>query len=129
MAIIKTKKRGETSDKFQDVITNIGSADKLGGLPASHYATKSTVMEETLAADSWTGSEAPFTYTLTVEGVTETSIQEILPSISIVTEQLEALQSANLQDGGQFANTIVLKAFGDVPTINIPIRVVLRGDM
>ena len=30
--------------------------------------------------------------------------------------------------GGQAANTIILKAFGDKPTIDLPIRVILRGD-
>lgn len=91
----------------------------------SNKVDKSTIVETTLNASSWSGT----TYTLTVEGVTDTSVQEVLPSVSITTAQLEALQGANLQDGGQTTDTIILKSFGDVPTIDIPIRVVLRGDM
>ena len=87
-------------------------------------AGKSTVIEATLAASGW----ADGAYTLTVNGVTDTSNQEILPAVEITAEQLEALQAANIQDGGQAENTITLKAYGDVPTIDIPIRVIKRGD-
>jgi hypothetical protein len=77
-----------------------------------------------LAAASWSEN----TYTLAVNGVTTTSNQEILPGLSITAEQLEALQAANIQDAGQTAGQITLKAFGKVPAINIPIRVIVRGD-
>ena len=48
--------------------------------------------------------------------------------MNITAEQLKALQSANIQDGGQAANTMTLKAYGDKPTVDIPIRVIKRGD-
>ena len=91
-------------------------------------AEMSAVVTTTLAVKSWSGSAAPYTYSLTVSGVTATSNQEILPALNITTEQLEAMQAANIQDGGQAANTITLKAYGDVPTIDLPIRVIRRGD-
>lgn len=91
-------------------------------------AAQSTTVTATLSAASWTGDAAPYSYSLSVTGVTETSNQEILPAIDITAEQLEALQAANIQDGGQAAGSITLKAFGDVPTIDIPIRVIVRGD-
>ena len=87
-------------------------------------ADKATIAEVTLAASGWVDG----VYTLTLDGVTASSNQEILPAVNITTEQLEALQSANIQDGGQAAGNITLKAFGDVPTIDIPIRVIKRGD-
>ena len=65
---------------------------------------------------------------MSVSGVTASSNQEILPAVDITQEQLEALQTANIQDGGQSSGKITLKAFGDVPTVDIPIRVILRGD-
>lgn len=91
-------------------------------------ASISTAVELTLSASSWTGDSAPYTYTLSVTDVTTTSNQELLPALNITSEQLTALQSANIQDGGQSADTIILKAFGDKPTIDLPIRVILRGD-
>ena len=86
---------------------------------------RSVFSTHTLVASSWTDK----TYALNVEGVTDTSVQEILPDVYITPEQLEALQGANIVDGGQLTGVLVLKAFGDVPTIDIPIRVVLRGDL
>lgn len=91
-------------------------------------ASESNIVNETLSASSWSGDSAPYTYTLAVTGVTTSSNQELLPALNITSEQLTALQSANIQDGGQSADTITLKAFGDKPTIDLPIRVILRGD-
>lgn len=85
----------------------------------------STIVETTLTASGWSNGS----YELEVEGVTDTSNQEILPGLEITEEQLTALQGANIQDGGQAAGSVTLKAFGDVPTIDIPIRVIVRGDM
>ena len=91
-------------------------------------ADKSDPVPATLLAASWSGDEAPYTYTLSVTGVTTTSNQEYLPALDITTEQLEALQAANIQDGGQAAGTATLKAFGTKPTIDLPIRIIKRGD-
>ena len=96
--------------------------------PASIGAAPiSTTTEATLSAASWSGDSAPYTYTLTVNGVTDTSTQEIVFATSINLEQLTAGQNANIQDGGQSANTIVLKAWGEKPTVDLPIRVIMRG--
>lgn len=96
----------------------------LGADVKNVMAVKSTTKTATLAAASWSGN----TYTLALSGITAKSNQEILPGLNITAEQLEALQGANIQDGGQASGSMTLKAFGDVPTIDIPIRVVLRGD-
>ena len=90
--------------------------------------TKSTIVSAALSANNWSGDSAPYTYTFSISGVTTSSNQELLPALNITSEQLTALQAANIQDGGQTADTIVLKAFGDKPTIDLPIRVILRGD-
>lgn len=80
----------------------------------------------TLTYSGWSGSSAPYTQTVTVNGVTATSHQDILPALNVSAEELAALQAANLQDGGQAVNSITLKAFGEKPTINLPIRVIVR---
>ena len=87
----------------------------------------STLVNATLTASSWTGSSAPYTYTLTITGVTANTNQDILPGLNISAAQLEQLQAANIQDGGQATNQITLKAFGEKPTSNLPIRVIIRG--
>lgn len=105
-----------------------GSGGVTTATKGTDYAGTSETVAATLLATSWTGDSAPYTYTLAVTGVTATSNQELLPALNITSEQLTALQAANIQDGGQTANTIILKAFGDKPTIDLPIRVILRGD-
>lgn len=92
------------------------------------YAGTSETVTATLLAASWTGASTPYTYTLAVTGVTANSNQELLPALNITSEQLTALQAANIQDGGQAANSVTLTAFGDKPTIDLPIRVIVRGD-
>lgn len=91
-------------------------------------AAISKTVEATLFVDNWTGDAAPYTYTLAVEGVTKTSNQEILPTANIAWEQLIGLQGTNMIDGGQDTNTIILKATKNKPTVDIPIRIILRGD-
>jgi len=89
---------------------------------------KSITIDSNLLAANWVGSDAPFSYSLTVSGVTTVSNQELLPSTTITIDELTAFQSANIIDGGQATNTIILKAFGTKPEINIPIRIFKRGD-
>ena len=86
------------------------------------------MVNSTLFAGNWQGDSAPYTYTLSIPGVTTTSNQELLPALNITEEQLTALQSANIQDGGQLSGSVILTAFGDKPTFDIPIRIILRGD-
>ena len=94
--------------------------------PAAILAAKrSSIAEATLLAANWVAQA----YTLAVSGVTAISAVEILPALSITEDQLEALQEANLQDGGQSTDSITLIAFGDVPVIDLPIRVIVRGDL
>ena len=112
--------------------TSLIKGDGAGGVTTAtkgtDYAGTSETVTATLLAASWTGSSAPYTYTLAVTGVTANSNQELLPALTITSEQLTALQAANIQDGGQAANSVTLTAFGDKPTIDLPIRVIVRGD-
>ena len=110
------------------ILKGDGSGGVSAAVKGTDYAGPSVGVTATLSASSWSGDSAPYTYTLAVNGVTATSNQELLPALNITEEQLTALQAANIQDGGQAANSVTLKAFGDKPTIDIPIRVIVRGD-
>lgn len=79
----------------------------------------------TLTSTSW----SDVYYTVSLSGVTSSSIIEILPALTISSDQLSALQGANLQDAGQSTDSFTLIAFGDVPTIDVPIRIITRGDL
>lgn len=95
---------------------------------SSTMADKSTVVTKTLLASNWSGTSVPYRYELAVDGVTANSNQEIMPADGITDEQMYHMQGANLQDGGQSANKIVLRAFGVKPSIDIPIKIILRKD-
>ena len=91
-------------------------------------AAISKTVPVTLLASGWTGSTAPYTYNLSVAGVTAFSNQEIITAANITRDQLISLQGTNMIDGGQDTNTIILKATKNKPTVDIPIRIILRGD-
>ena len=84
----------------------------------------STAISTRLYAETWSSG----TYTLTNDMITSTSNQEIIPAVGITSDQYTALCAAQLVDGGQSAGSLTLKALGTVPTIDIPIRVIFRGE-
>ncbi len=104
-----------------------GNATAISALQTAK-ANKSTVTTATLLLDNWVGDSAPYEYTLALEGVTTSTNQEILPPIDMTVAQAEALQSAMIIDGGQNNGEIILKAYGELPDFDIPIRIIKRGD-
>lgn len=83
----------------------------------------STTVNMTLYAETWRDG----TYTITNELITSTSNQEIIPAVEITKDQYKAMSAAMIVDGGQSAGSLTLKALGEVPTIDIPIRIIFRG--
>lgn len=125
---------GKKPADFQAKVTASGllKGNGDGGVTAAaagtDYSGPKATVTATLLASGWTGSEAPFVYTLAIAGVTATSYQELLPAVNITAEQLKALQAANITDAGQAAGSMTLKAYGKVPTVDIPIRVIKEGE-
>lgn len=125
---------GKKPADFQAKVTASGllKGDGNGGVTAAaagtDYSGPKATVTATLLASGWTGSEAPFVYTLAIAGVTATSYQELLPAVNITAEQLKALQAANITDGGQAAGSMTLKAYGKKPAVDIPIRVIKEGE-
>ena len=85
---------------------------------------KSTTVSTTLYAETWNDGS----YTITNDLITSTSNQEIIPAVGITAEQYKAMGAAMIVDGGQSTGSMTLKALGKVPTINIPIRIIYRGE-
>lgn len=125
---------GKKVGDFQSKVTASGllKGDGAGGVTAAaagtDYSGPKATVTATLLASGWTGSEAPFVYTLAIAGVTATSYQELVPAVNITAEQLKALQAANITDAGQAAGTMTLKAYGKKPAVDIPIRVIKEGE-
>lgn len=114
---------------LQDATEYQIEGDRFGAddINAITKAVNYTVVDATLSVSNWNGS--PPTYDLEVAGATETNINEILPAVDIMSSQLEALQAANIVDGGQTEGHITIKAMGEQPNVDIPIRVIVRGDI
>lgn len=88
----------------------------------------STKVNTTLSASSWTTAKK---YTLSNSNITATSAVELLPreNNGITQAQMEALSGAMIVGGTQAAGSIQLVALGDVPTIDIPVTIIVRGDL
>lgn len=88
----------------------------------------STKVNTTLSASSWTTAKK---YTLSNSNITATSAVELLPreNNGITQAQLEALSGAMIVGGTQAAGSIQLVALGDVPTIDIPVTIIVRRDL
>lgn len=88
----------------------------------------STKVNTTLSASSWTTAKK---YTLSNSNITATSAVELLPreNNGITQAQLEALSGAMIVGGTQAEGSIQLVALGDVPTIDIPVTIIVRRDL
>lgn len=90
------------------------------GLPDIDYDCEITTV--TLYASNWSDG----VYTITDSRIDSTTVQEYLPGLGVTDDQLAALQSANIHDNGQDNGHAYLKAYGDVPSIDIPIRIMFN---
>ena len=83
-----------------------------------------TALSLTASAASWSSAEPP-TLTLTAAGVTASN--DIIVGIggSLTDEQHEAVKEAEIVCTAQGADSITLTAFGTVPTVDIPVKVLI----
>ena len=87
---------------------------------------KSSVVEVTLTVSGWSGANYVWRNDKIISA---TQIIELVPSPNITTEQLEALQGANIVGTSQEVGKVTLTAYGDVPRVAIPVIFILRGDV
>ena len=93
-----------------------------------YSAGRSSKVNLTLYASSWTTAKK---YTLSNSNITATSAVELLPreNNGITQAQMEALSGAMIVGGTQAEGSIQLVALGDVPTIDIPVTIIVRRDL
>lgn len=117
-----------TPSEKLEVVGNVKATKFKGdGSELTNVPYPVTTLSVTLASASWTGTAAPYTYTISNSAITATSTQEVSPATDITADQLTALQSANIIDGGQAAGSMTLKAFGEKPSVDIPVRIIVKG--
>lgn len=103
-----------------------GTGDRGETGPAGKDAVTSAIAL-TIASTAWTGSAAPFTATVTCNGVTASNHIIVGAGGALTSEQQVAMAAAMIVCTGQGANTITLSAFGTVPTIDLPVNVMIVG--
>ena len=97
--------------------------------PRTRCATiNSKIQSVTLSASSWSGNSAPFTYVIGLSsiGLTGNSQIDISPGVNASNDQYKALLAASLCGGSISGNNLTIKAFGQKPSINIPIVITIR---
>jgi len=100
------------------------------GLSSAIDLTNGEIYSITLLASDWVGSESPYTYEITsIENVTSDSNIHTIAGDGINQTQLSQLILAQIVDGGLDINSIVLKAIGIKPTIDIPIRIIRSNSL
>lgn len=93
---------------------------------SENKSSKSMVVDATILASDWGGS----TYTWTNSNIKSANqIIEMLPASTITKEQLEALQMANIVGTSQDVGNVTFTAYGEVPSIDIPVTFIVRGDV
>ena len=84
-------------------------------------ANSSVAINTTLLASAWNAGQQ----TVAIEGMTADTDGVVGISQLISDAELEAVKSAELYVCGQGDGTLTIAAFGDVPTCDIPIVVIL----
>lgn len=86
----------------------------------------STAVEAVIEASGW----ADGVYTFSDEAIKRAEqVVEMVPGANITPDQLRELQRANIVGMSQAVGSVTFRAFGNVPTINIPVVFVVRGDL
>lgn len=82
----------------------------------------------TLAVDSWVGTVAPYTYSITVNNhANNTDHIDLMMGDSMTAEQLAEAQSANIVKAEWASNTVLtLYAYGNKPSIDLPVKIFVR---
>lgn len=90
-------------------------------------ADLSRVINAVLNASGWSGSSAPFTQTLQIDGLTATQNGFIDVAHTITDEQFQAACDAKLRASEQTDGSLTISAKGIKPSCDIPVTVVMIG--
>ena len=72
-----------------------------------------TYLTATLLSTGWTGETAPYTYNLTLEGITADSDGLISVADTATDEQYQSAVTAMLRKTAQAENSLTIKAYGE----------------
>lgn len=114
-----------TATSFNGLLKGNGSvvAQAVAG---TDYATPVTDTTATLST-TWTGSTAPYTQAVAISGMTADAKIAVSLASTATAEQYAAAAAAQLMCTAQTTGSITMTAYGEKPTIAIPILVRVVG--
>ena len=115
-----------SSNQYGDTLPDAGTAGRLF-FKKGNAAAKSIKVSETISSTGWSNK----IYTINNSNITATNVIELLPRENNGTTQaqMEVLSGAMIIGGTQAVGSIQLVALGDVPTIDIPVTLIIRSDL
>ena len=116
-----------SSNQYGDTLPDAGTAGRLFFKKGNATAAKSIKVSETISSTGWSNK----IYTINNSNITATNVIELLPRENNGTTQaqMEVLSGAMIIGGTQAVGSIQLVALGDVPTIDIPVTLIIRSDL
>lgn len=88
---------------------------------------ESVILTATLTAAGWVGGTAPYVQTVAVPGLAVGANGTIGLAPTATLAQVEAAADAKLLLTGQAAGSITVSAFGDKPSVNLPVQILVVG--
>lgn len=89
-------------------------------------ANLSVAINAVLLMSAWS-DDSPYVQTISVEGLTADQNGIITIGQNITTEQLEDVVAADMRISGQVDGSLTVTAYGDKPTRDIPVTIILLG--
>ena len=78
-----------------------------------------------ISVENWEGDLAPYTTSVSIEGVTDTTEASVIAPFDITVDEHQALSHAEIVTGCTSNGKVVLKAFGEKPKIDIPVDILV----
>ena len=89
-------------------------------------ANLSVAISAVLVMSAWS-ENAPYSQTISVDGLTEEQNGIITIGQNITTEQIEDVVAADMRITNQTDGSLTVTAYGDKPTRDIPVTIILLG--
>ena len=100
------------------------------GLNEAINSINGLIYDIVLLADNWEGATAPYTYTInSITGITSNTNAHTMLNSNVTEAQLLSFREAMIIDGGLGTDTIIFKALGIKPAINIPIKLIVSKSL
>lgn len=92
-------------------------------------SNKSTATNVTLSASSWSGSAAPYSYTISNSNITASNIIEFVFPSGTAQSVVDMWGEAAIGRYTQSAGSIILYANGTKPTASMTVTMIIRRDV